>query len=207
MSSKFDQLQREINKLKQENKQLKNDFRSLKQSDELMSKPFQQLESIAVKQKQENNANNMVITNMPKLKRETNVKDVVLKIAEQVDHPINLDEIIDAFQTENKNTGSFPIIVKLKSSGLKQKCMEFRKNKKQIELKRIANGLNNGEKNINFFHLIEKEIADRLNKAKDIAKKKNYKFVWYANSTILARKDEQAAILKIKCDNDLKLIK
>lgn len=149
----------------------------------------------------------MVITNLPKLGEETDIKNVIAKIAEQVNHTLAPGEITDVYQSNNKKYDTHPIIVKLKTNQLKLKCIEFRKANKKIDIGRLAIGLTGGDKNVNFHHMIEREYAEILNMAKQIAKQKQFKFVWYANMTILVRKHETADILKIKTKDDLKQIK
>lgn len=61
--------------------------------------------------------------------------------------------------------------------------------------------------NINFHHLIEKELADLMNQAKEAAKKAGFKYVWYGSNTILARKDEKSQVIQINCGDDLSKIR
>lgn len=75
-----------------------------------------------------------------------------------------------------------------------------------IDMKQISSNLNNNNKNINFFHYLEKEYMVLLNKAKNAAIQRKYKFVWYADGIIMARKDVNERIIKIKNENDLNLI-
>lgn len=55
--------------------------------------------------------------------------------------------------------------------------IQFRKNNKKIDIKKIGSTLNNDDKNINFHHLIEREYAELLQMAKDAAKKAGFEFV------------------------------
>lgn len=206
-SESIGKLHDEIKKLQLENKQLKKDVQKLQNNEARNDKRIETLEQHVMRSKQASNNNNMVITNMPKFGDETDIKNVIAKIAEQVNHTLSPDEITDAYQNNNKKYDTHPIIVKLKTNQLKLKCIEFRKANKKIDIGRLANGLTNGDKNVNFHHLIEREYAEILNMAKQIAKQKQYKFVWYANMTILVRKHETADILKIKSKDDLKQIK
>lgn len=206
-STSIEKLHDEMKKLQQENKQLKKDVQKLQNNEAKNDKRIETLEQHVTRSKQAGNNNNMIITNLPKFGDETDIKQVIAKIAEQVNHTLSPDEITDVYQNNNKKYDTHPIIVKLKTNQLKLKCIEFRKANRQIDVARLVNGLTNGEKNVNFHHLIEREYADILNMAKQIAKQKQYKFVWYANMTILVRKHETADILKIKTKEDLKQIK
>lgn len=85
--------------------------------------------------------------------------------------------------------------------------MEFRKSQHTIDLNEIAPNLQNNNKNINFHHLMEKEYAELLKKAKEAAKTAKFKFVWFSKNNVLARKDENAPIIRINNEKDLQKIK
>lgn len=99
------------------------------------------------------------------------------------------------------------MIVKMKSQDLKSKCMEFRKQNKMIDIRRVSPNLDIGTKNINFHHLMEKETSELLQKTKEAAKKSGFKFVWFNGITILARKGADSKIISIKSINDLGKLK
>lgn len=207
MSSNFDQLQVELKNIQQQNKEMKKDIQKLQTNEVNLKNRMSSLEEYVIKSKQDGNINNMIITNLPKFNKTTDIRNVINKIAEQVEYTLSTDEIIDAYQVDNKKRKSYPVIVKLRKDVFKMKCMEYRKSKKTIDITDIASNMDNGGKNVNFHHLMEKEFAELLSKAKDIATKKNFKFVWFAKSTVLVRKAENAEIIKIKTSKDLKLIK
>lgn len=206
MSNAFDDFKKEIKLLKNENKSMKKDLSKLKECNDDIVSRMHAAEQYILKCKQDSNINHMVITNMPKLSRDTVIKNVVEGIANQIEYTFEQNEILDAYQIVNDGKKSFPIIVKLKTNNFKKECMKFRKNKKMIDLKRISPNLNNNNKNINFFHYLEKEYMVLLNKTKDAAIQKKYKFVWYADGVIMARKDVNERIIKIKNENELNLI-
>lgn len=208
MSNCFDTLKGEIKKIQEDNKKLNKDVKQLQNNELDMRKRIQQLEHTVAKTKQDSNDNNMIITNLPEINKDIDLKTIVAKIASQVQYNLEQDEIVDVYQTHNQKSKTHPIIVKLKTNQLKLKCMAYRKSNKNIDIKQISSALNNNGKNINFYHMLEREYAELLMKAKQIArKKKNYKYVWYAGATILVRKADQTMVLKIKNETDLKLIK
>lgn len=208
MSDNFDALQKEIKQIKEDQKLIKKDISKLQVNEKSVQKKVISMEEQIAKIKQENNNNTMIITNMPKFKTEEDVIKVVKKIAQQVNYELNGDEIIESYQIDSKNKKSHPIIVKSKSNQFKSKCLNFRKEKKSIDMKKIDSKLsNNNNKNVNFFHFLEKEYVHLLGKAKEIAKEKQYKYVWYTNATVLMRKEEDSNIIKIRCEEDLQRIK
>lgn len=207
MCAEFNTLKKRINGIVKTNQMLKNEVRELRQNEEKVDQRIQQLERFATKNKQNNNKNNMVITNLPKFADDTNLKRVVMKIGEQIEHQIAENEIIDIYQTENKLFKTYPVIVKLNSDSFKNKCMEFRKSSKKIDIKQISNNLNNSDKNINFHHMIEKEYSILLKKTKEVTKNTGHKFVWFGVDCVLVRKEENAPIIKIKNERDLDILK
>lgn len=205
MSGSFDSLHVEIKKLTNENKKIKKDVAKLRSNEIDMVKRIQALEKACTRSKQEDNSHHMIITNLPKFDSGTNLRDVVAKIGEQVAHTVSPDQILDIYQNENKQnqTKTYPMIVKLRGPELKSKCMDFRKNGKKIDVKKFIPNFDNQTVNVNFHHLVEREYASLLKKAKDVARSKQYKYVWIKNSTILVRKTDDSEIIKIRNDGEL----
>lgn len=207
ISSQFDTIQKRIDGLVKMNKMMKEDIKQLKQSEANLTKRVTRLESTTTQRNQDSNENHMIVTNLPKFSADTNLKQVVMKIGELVEQPVKESEILNVYQNENKKFNTHPLIVKMSTNALKKKCMEFRKSQRTIELNLIAPNLQNNDKNINFHHLMEKEYADLLKKAKDAAKAAKFKFVWFSNNNVLTRKDENAPIIRINSEKDLQKIK
>lgn len=206
-SQEISNLVKRIEGLVKSNHQLKAELKSVKENELKLEGRIQQLEEFALHHKQSYNNNNMIITNLPKFSEDTNLKQVVLKFAEQVNCSIKDGDIIDVYQSENKKYKSYPMIVKMKSQELKSRCMEFRKQHKTIDIKIISPNLDIGTKNINFHHLMDKETSELMQKTKEAAKKSKFKFVWFNGITILARKETDSKIINIKSTNDLGKIK
>lgn len=203
LSNQFDELQAEIKIIRKDNKKMKADIEQLKRDKTDLGKRVQQLEQCMTKSKQDNNSNSMVITNVPKLSADIDLKHVVLKIGEQVEQPINNDTILNVYQVLNAKRDTYPIVVKLKNDALKRKCMEFRKLGKKIQFEKIVPNVHIEGKNINFHQLMEKEYTILLNNAKKAATEKGYKYVWFANGAVLVRKTDDGPITKIRNNNDL----
>lgn len=179
MSDLFDEFKKEIQNLKKENKSLKKTVSKLDEENNNLNKRMQSAERNILVIKQKSNSNHMVITNLPTFKKDTDIKYVVNKVAQQVEYQIAPNEILDAYQmvNEKNKTKNAPIIVKLNSANFKNACIKFRREKKIIDIKKIADNLKGNDQNINFFHYLEKEYAVLLNKAKVVAKEKQYKYV------------------------------
>lgn len=203
MSDAFDKLQSELTKIRNENKLMKKDIIQLQINEKNLIKRIQSLERNDMVVRQSNNENHMIITNMPKINDNINLKEVITKIGEQVGYHVPGEEVIEVFQNENKDRKTYPIIVKLRNQNLKKKCMDFRKNGNLVDVKTLLPNITGHDSNINFYHLIEKELSELLKKTKTIAKNKTYKYVWYRNSTILVRKTDGSVIIKINNVRDL----
>lgn len=214
MSDEFEKLKAVISKLTKENKEIRKENKEIRDklntveaNAEKMAKRINQLESIATDNKQVNNANHMIITNVPKIGNNEDLKRLVRGIAEQVDVAVQPNDIVSVFQNENKKFKTFPIIVKMKTGDLKKKCMEFRKSNKTIDMKKALPGTIDTGKNINFHHLMEKQLSELLAKVKSLCKKKKFKFAWFDGNNILVRKDENAKTMRISSELDLNNIK
>lgn len=207
MSECFDKLQAEIINLTKENKEMKRDIKKLLTNEKSLNDRIANLEQIAVKGKQCENVNNMIISNMPKLEQSVDLKNAICKIAEQVGYQLQDDEIVQIYQTHNKKFDTHPIIVKMTNDKLKSKCMQYRKQKHTIDIGAIGENLNTRGKNINFHHMIEREFAELLQKAKEAAKKVNFKYVWFKDNRVLVRKNENATVIQIKSAKDITKIK
>lgn len=207
ISQEMIKLHKRIDGIVKANQQMKADIKQLRENERLLEKRIKQLEDIEMVKKQISNDNNLIITNLPKFRPETELKQIILKIGEQVQCTISDEEILDVYQAENKKSNTYPIIVKMTNKIFKSKCMDFRRAQNKIDIKKIANNLDNGNKNINFHHLMEKELADLLQKSKAAAKDTGFKFIWFNGSSILARKTENSKVFKITCEDDIKKIK
>lgn len=207
LSNQFEDLQAEIKNIRKDNKKMKADIEHLKREKIDLDKRVQQLEQCITKSKQDNNSNCMIITNVPKIGADVDLRKVVVKISEQVEQPITNDAILNIYQVSSTKRNTFPIVVKMKNDELKRKCIEFRKLGNKINFENIIPSLHNNGKNINFHQLMEKEYSVLLSSAKKQAKEKGYKYVWFTNGTVLVRKTEEGPIIKIKDQNDISKIK
>lgn len=203
MSDAFDRFQEEITRLSGDSKHMKKQIERLQRNERDLVKRIQYLESTTAKAKQTDNGNHMIVTNVPKIDSAIDLKDFVVQIGRQVQMQVNKDDIIEVFQNENKKYNSHPIILKMKTSDLKTKCMQFRREKNTINIKAIIPNAPETQTKVNFHHLIEKEFSDLLKKAKDIGRNKNYKYIWFKDSTVFARKEDNSTIIKIRDDKDL----
>lgn len=124
ISNAFDDFKKEIIQLKNDNKIMKNDLSKLKERNDNIVSRLHEAERYILKCKQDGNINHMVITNMPKFSKSTVIKDVVEKIANQIEYTFDQNEILEAYQLVNDEKKLFPIIVKLNRNNFKKECME-----------------------------------------------------------------------------------
>lgn len=207
LSNQFEDLQTEIKNIQKDNKKMKADIEQIKREKNDLGKRVQQLEQYMTRSKQDNNNNSMIITNVPKIGADIDLREVIVKIGEQMEQPIINDAILNVYQVSSTKRNTFPIVVRMENDAFKRKCIEFRKLGKKINFENIVPNLRNNGKNINFHQLIEKEYAMLLSSAKKLAKEKGYKYVWFTNGLVLVRKTDEAPIIKIKEQNELGKIK
>lgn len=207
LSDQFEKFTTEIKKLTADNQAFKKQIQQLKDKEVQLSKRVLQLENLSLKSKQKNNENDMIITNLPKIDERADLNNIITEIARQVNHVLQQDEIIEIYQNNNKKHNTHPVIVKLKTSDFKRKCMEYRRKKNCIDLSAFDGNLDNEGKNVNFHNLLDKDFAQLFNRAKDEAKKRKFKYVWINNSTILMRKSDDTTVFSINCIEDFKQIK
>lgn len=206
MSDTFDKFQEEITRLSKDGKIMKKQIERLQSNEKELVKRIQFLENATARTRQLDNSNHMIITNAPKIDSAIDLKDFVVQIGNQVQQPIDKSDIIEVYQNENKRFNSYPIIVKMKTPELKIKCMEFRKAKNTIDIKAIIPNAPDDQAKINFHQLIEKEFSDILKKAKEIGRSKNYKYIWFKDSAVFARKEDNSRVIKIHNESELNKI-
>lgn len=102
MSDTFDKLKGQISKLTKESAHMKKEIKTIQSNEKNIVKRIQELEKRGARLKQTDNTNHMIITNMPKLDENVNLKEVVSKIGQQIQHQISDTEIVEVYQSESK---------------------------------------------------------------------------------------------------------
>lgn len=206
INDSFEELRNEIKRVTEENKKIKKELSELRAQNSSFKTKLSKMQHQMTVIKQKENKNNLIITNLPKIEKEE-LHNLIIKLGQQVDAEIERKDIIDVYQNVNKKHNTYPVIARMNNENFKTKAMKFRKEQGIIDMKKIFPNIEMRGKNINFHHLLEKELSELLHKTKNEAKSKQYKFVWVKDGRILIRKDDHAATFEIESIEDLKKIK
>lgn len=189
MSNKFENLE----KLAKENSSLKKDVQTLNTRVELLE--------------QQMRLQNIEIYGIPEKSNE-NLLKITEKIGEFIECPINPNDIDTIFRANSSVPDKpKPVIVRLTTRNKKEAILAAAKSKRLAqENGKSAPGLSiEGISNRLFIneHLTS-HVKAILKQSKNLAKIKNYKFVWVRNGTVYARKGDNTRVLIINNEIDLK---
>ncbi|XP_041985656.1 uncharacterized protein LOC121737969 [Aricia agestis] len=148
-------------------------------------------------------SNNIEVRGIPQ-KNNENLFDIALKIGQLCDFPIKKDHInyIARIPTRSPNKEK-PIIIALHNRYFKEELVALSRKSDKLKLENL--GFTSSGKVYLNDHLTQRNKS-LLNKAKSMAKERNFKYVWVKHSKIMVRKSDTSPILFIKNENDLKKI-
>lgn len=154
---------------------------------------------------------NFLIKNVPKKTNETkeDLIDMLTCLSENLQCKINKSDISDIYRVRGKKSQdqNTPIVVEttstlLKSEFLKKGKVFNIKNKSKICNKHLGFKTQTDTPVFLSEHLTEK--GSRLHfLARDLAKTKSYKFCWSSYGKVYVRKDENAPIITIRCEEQV----
>lgn len=139
--------------------------------------------------KQRSRMKNIIINGIDQEKKE-DVYKIVEDIGKQLDINNPMDDVQVAHRMGPSKTAS--IVVRLLNSKTRTKWVKAGKEKQLWKKKIYVNE-----------HLTPKN-QELYKKTKEIAKTKNFKFVWVNDNRILVRKDEKSKVLIMKTQDDLR---
>lgn len=152
---------------------------------------------------------NLEIYGIPEKSGE-NLLKISERIGEFIECAIEADDVDSIFRANSSAPGQpKPVIVKLTTRKKKEAILAAAK------IKRLAQSRVNSAPGLSIEGISNKLFINEhltahtktiLKQAKDMAKQKNYKFVWVRNGTIYARKVDNSRVLTISNENDLKKI-
>ncbi|KAJ0173824.1 hypothetical protein K1T71_006696 [Dendrolimus kikuchii] len=145
-------------------------------------------------------ANNVEIRGIP-FKKNENLYDYVKNIGKFINVVTNNDDInyIARIPTRIPNTEK-PIIVAFNNRYKKEEFVTLSRKGKNLNLGNI--GLPGNQAIYVNDHLTQRN-KNLLNKAKNLAKENNFKYIWVRHSKIMARKSDTSPVFFIKSENDL----
>lgn len=205
LSKQFDTFQSDITKLVKDNKLLKKECNENKTENQTLNRKVATIEKQIRVFHQDRLSHHMIVTNLPKF--DTNIitlNEIVKELANQAGYELINTEIEEVYQTENKKFNTHPLIIKMKTSTLKTKLMNFRKNKNKFDISTLTTDHSAATKvNVNVHHLMTKEMSELFKQVKKKANDLQYKHVWIKGGTILARKEENSPVIEINGKEDM----
>ncbi|XP_060846012.1 uncharacterized protein LOC132925655 [Rhopalosiphum padi] len=197
MSQKFDTFETKLENIFKEIKSIKNDNEQIKIENARLTKDMNELKHKIEQIEQQNLGVSIEITGIPKTENE-NCLDIVKKIGEIIKTNVNVTEAKRITMEKSKTS---IIIAKLES----------KENRSQLIRNSKLNRLNSNmlvknwsvENKIYINEHLTKERRILFAKSRQVAREKNFKFVWINNADILIRKDENSRISRIRSINDL----
>lgn len=152
----------------------------------------------------ENRKSNIQIKNVPKTNNENEQEliNMVVKLSENVGHPITNADVKDIYRIKNKREENSPIIVELSSTILKKDFLRSIKtfNVRHKE-KLCARHLGHTKNEYSPVYVSEQLTAKgaRLHFiSRDLVKTKGYKFCWTAHGRVYLRRHEDSPIILVR---------
>lgn len=152
-----------------------------------------------------NNDRKLEIHGISKQENE-DLRDIVIKISENLEQKISKEEIDEIYRIENKtnNKKGNPIVVSFIKKSTKEKFLIMRR-KRSLYTNEI--NLQGSRSQIFINEYLTKRIKELLWKTKKLNTENKFKFIWTKNGMILVRKDEHSEIIKISSQEDLEKLK
>lgn len=145
-------------------------------------------------------ANNVEIKGVP-VKKSENLYDIVDHISKAIQCPIRKEDInyiarVPSLKAESQKS----IIMALNNRYCKEEFVAAARKNKELTISQLGYA-DEGHVYVNdHLTLFNKSL---LKKAKDLAKAKNFKYVWIKHCKILARKSDTSPTFRIKSEKDL----
>lgn len=145
---------------------------------------------------------NIEICNIPKVENE-NLKKIVLKLADKMEVGVKEDDIEVVHRLPSKGNKIQPIIIQFQSRQVRDRMLN---RKKKIITTSELIGQGNGKVFIN--PNLNKYFRELRYKAKQLGNELGYKYIWFKNNKILAKKNEFSKdVIIITNEDDLEKMK
>ncbi|KAI5631087.1 hypothetical protein NE865_16199 [Phthorimaea operculella] len=154
---------------------------------------------------------NFEIKGVPKLQSETkqDLVNMVVTLSETLDCKINKGDIKDIYRVRSKKPEqrNTPIVVETSSALLKTNLLKMAKNfniKNKSKLRAKHMGFKTQEETPIFLsENLTPKAARLFFLARDLAKSKDYRFVWTSYGKVYVRRTEESAIIQIKTEQQI----
>lgn len=198
-SSQQEEVLKRLANMEAENKILRDENNNL-------NKRLANIEGFFYQQQQQQLQNHITIHGIPKKANEV-LHTTIINTIKTIDITINTDNIKHArrMNVSNNNNNTTPpiIVVEINDANLKQQIMQKYKSNGPIMLNQISNTTNTENKKIYFNEYLNNYYKQLYTNAKELKTSNNFKYIWFKNGTIHARKTETSQIYRIKHQNDI----
>lgn len=210
ISSCTDKLSQEQTTIKKsiadlENRQ-RDDNTNMQQQIQLLNCQIDELTNQFEGQQQRERLCNIEISGLPETKNE-NIQDLVLKIANHADVPLQASDILNANRVQPRQSSSGrpkTIVCKLKTRLLKDSILAGLRKQRGITTADI--GMPGEPKNIYVREHLTVHNKMLLRQAKELATENHFKYTWVRNCRIYVRKSDTSPAIAVTTKNDLSKI-
>lgn len=200
ISAQYDDLIANHNRIIQDNEELNKHVKDLQVAQQQGQDEIDVLKHEFNKIQQQKMQNKIVVFGAPIAKDNTELKEIIMKISTnmQIQEEVNIVDIYQPKQNNNtnqsqNNNNTAPIYVELNNAAIKTTIVKLSKAKK----------INTND--LGYNHKTKIVIADRMtphsqmlfNAAKNL-RNNGFKFIWYKEGEIFARRNETSRIILIK---------
>lgn len=197
LSSQFDEFGKQLKEVLKTIKELKNENNLLKEKNQVLNNELSALSKRVNMLEQNSISNYIEIIGIPEVKKENCIK-IVESIAEKLDQKVTVNKayrIISKFQNKSSK-----IVAEISSLDQKKKIMEA---SKKIKMNASSVNKNWGETGIYINNYLTKYNSELFYNTRNFAKENDYKFVWFKDSKIFIKKNEEARVFIIYDKSDL----
>lgn len=194
MDSHFEDLKKTLETLKRDNTALKKDNAALREGLDAARCEIRDL-------KQYSRQQNLEIKGLP-IKKDEDLASSIISFAERFAVPITSEELDVVHRVPSKDKTKQNVVVRCRSRSTRNRILQAVKKKKITPADFGYEG--DGPVYVNEHLCAENKIL--LGKAISRKREKNWKFVWFSNGKVLARKAENSNVVHIRCENDISLI-
>lgn len=199
-SNQLDEFTKVVKKLTDENTKL------IKKQEELevrcgkLEKDNQELKTAIEEDRQYNRNHNLIIDGVPETQGE-NLVNLVLQLAKKVQVSVLAGDIQAVHRIPSANNKK-PIVVqfvnRMTRDNILEKSKSTRPTLKDVYPNQLATALYVNEHMTPYYKRLM-----YLAKQKQTENQKAYKYVWFKNSKLFARKTENSPILRIRCEKEI----
>ncbi|XP_034240907.1 uncharacterized protein LOC117645099 [Thrips palmi] len=203
VSLEYEDMKKQILELVQEVKSMKNEVSDLlnkcAEKDEIILRQEERIQDL-----ENHSRNRNIVLSGVIEKNGEKVEDIVCRVCEHLDVHIEKTDIEAAHRIPTQRPGvPKPIVVELRSRKIRE---EILRKKKQKEVFNDVIYSGEGGK-VFIMEQVSPKIGYLKYRAKQLANRHNWKFVWIKNGKLFARKGENSPVVKIVTEENLEAIR